>query len=59
MNVDGQPKNFGQQHMLDRRDHTFEGECASYQPNIGFLNVKSLGCVSDDRTTGKNEEACL
>ena len=45
MDVDGQPKNFGQQHMLDGGIHTFEGECTSYKPNIALLDIEFLGCV--------------
>lgn len=40
MDVNGQPKNFGQQYMLDRRVHTFESECTAYKLDIAFLNIE-------------------
>lgn len=45
MDVDGQSKNFGQQQMLDRGIHAFEGECTSYKPNTTFHDIEFLGCV--------------
>jgi hypothetical protein len=45
MDVDGQPKDFGQQYMLGRGVHTFEGKCTSYKPNVAFLDIEFLECV--------------
>ena len=48
MDIDGQPKNFGQQQVLSRRVDTFKGECAAYESDIAFLNIeflKKMSCI--------------
>lgn len=42
MDVDRQPKNFGQQYMLNKRVHTFKSECAAHNLDVGFLNIEFL-----------------